>query len=79
MQTSVQLKAAVKDLPDEIKDINIDVAGVNYLSSAGLRVFVLAAKLAKSHGGAMRLLHPNQDILDVLAITGLGHVLATVQ
>ena len=78
VQTAVPLKAAITELPDEVKDIDIDVSGVSYLSSAGLRVFVLAAKLAMSRGGAMRLLHPDQDILDTLAMTGLGNVLTTV-
>lgn len=78
VQSAVQLKAAVTGLPDEVKDIDIDVSGVSYLSSAGLRVFVLAAKLAMSRGGAMRLLHPSQDILDTLAMTGLCNVLTTV-
>ena len=78
VQTAVPLKAEVMGLPAEVTDIDVDVADLKYLSSAGLRVFVLAAKLAMGRGGAMRLVHPSQDVLDVLAMTGLGNVLTTV-
>ena len=78
VQTAVPLKAEVMGLPDTVSDIDIDVTELRYLSSAGLRVFVLATKLAMGRGGAMRLLHPSQDVLDVLAMTGLGNVLTTV-
>lgn len=78
VQTAVPLKAAVTDLPDNVSDIDFDVTEVKYVSSAGLRVFVLAAKMAMSRGGTMRLLHPNEDFMDVLSMTGLSNVLPTV-
>lgn len=75
VKSAVQLKAAVTALPPEVADIDIDVAKVTYLSSAGLRTLVLAAKLSKSRGGVMRMVNPTEAIEDVLAMTGLGTLL----
>lgn len=79
VQTAVPIKEAVVGLSEDVKDIDIDVSEIKYLSSAGLRVFVMAAKLAAGRGGTMRLVHPTQDILDVLDMTGLINVLETAE
>lgn len=78
VQTAPQLKTAVTAVPDDVCDIDIDVTDVTYISSAGLRVLVLAAKMAMGRGGTMRLLHPSEDVMEVLSMTGLSSVLTVV-
>ncbi len=75
VQTAAQIKAAITALPEEVKDIDVDVAKVTYLSSAGLRTLVLAAKLSKRRHGVMRMLDPSEDIINVLTMTGLKPLL----
>ena len=52
-------------------DLIIDLSEVDYVSSAGLRVFVATDKLAVKRGGTFTLLHPCADVYDVLEMTGL--------
>ncbi len=74
VQTSPDLEAAIGKMPSSVCDFDIDLSGVSYVSSAGLRVFVAADKLATSRGGLMRLIAPNDEIMDVLEMTGLSEV-----
>ena len=74
VQTSPDLGAVIEQTPAQICNIDIDLSGVGYVSSAGLRVFVAADKLATSRGGTMRIIGPNADVMEVLEMTGLSEV-----
>lgn len=75
VQTAPELEAAIGAVPDEVCDLAVDLTGVDYVSSAGLRVFVAAEKLAMRRGGSFRLQHPHDDVMEVLEMTGLSEVL----
>ncbi|HEY52757.1 MAG TPA: STAS domain-containing protein [Caldilineae bacterium] len=50
----------------------LNMAGVNYMSSAGLRVLISSSKEAKKHrGGDIRLAEVSQRVADVLDLAGL--------
>lgn len=74
VQTSPDLSDAIAELPASTNEIDIDMTDVAYVSSAGLRVLVATSKLATSRGGVMRILHPTDDVFDVLEMTGLSEV-----
>ena len=74
VNTSPELSSAVDRLPGDVRDIDIDLTDVDYVASAGLRVFVATDKLAVKRGGAMRLLHPCDEVMEVLEMTGLSEV-----
>ena len=76
VQTSPELSAAIDQLPVEVCDIDVDLAGVDYVASAGLRVLVACDKLAVRRGGRMHLLSPRDDVMDVLEMTGPSEVFA---
>lgn len=75
VRTSPDLGAAIDSLPNDVCDIDIDLKDVEYLASAGMRVIVSADKLAVNRGGAMRLLNPSNEAMEVLDMTGLSEVL----
>lgn len=79
--TSPDLETAVHELDESngIVDYDIDLAGLEYISSAGLRILVATQKLASRKGGTMRLLYPNDDILDIFEMTGLSDVMTIVR
>lgn len=56
------------------RNIVIDLAGVDYMSSAGLRELVAALKRAKSSGGDVRLSAPSERVAEVLEIAGLDSI-----
>ena len=53
-----------------------DMAEVHYVSSAGLRVLLKAAKQAKAAGGAFALAGPQAPVREVLEISGFDKILA---
>lgn len=79
VQTSPSLSDAVDQLPASVCNIDIEMGGVTYVASAGLRVLVATDKLAVSRGGSMRILHPCVDVMDVLEMTGLSEVFTIEQ
>ena len=54
----------------------LDMSGVDYVSSAGLRVLLVAAKAAKAKGGKVTLLAPKPSTLEVLKISGFDKIIA---
>jgi anti-sigma B factor antagonist len=75
VQTAPDLEDAVSQVPESVCNFDIDLGAVDYVSSAGLRVFVTADQLAITRGGIMRLLHPADEVMEVLDMTGLSDVL----
>jgi anti-sigma B factor antagonist len=52
-----------------------DLAGVDYTSSAGLRVLLGAIKDTRSQGGDLRLAGVQPDVLKVLNLSGFTNIL----
>ena len=74
VNTAVDLQEAIGQLPSNICEMDIDLSGVSYMASAGIRVLVAALKLMTARGGTLRLLHPCDDVVEVLDMTGLSNV-----
>lgn len=55
--------------------VDVNLSGLDYVSSAGLRVFLAAAKAAKAKGGKLVLLSPKASVLEVLQISGFDRIL----
>ena len=62
-------------LVDEVHSVTIDLSGLDYISSAGLRVLLVTAKAAKAKGGKVVLSAPKPAIHDVLKISGFDRIL----
>ena len=75
VSTSQDLEEAVRSLADEAVDFDIDLTDLTYTSSAGLRVFLATNRIASGKGGAMRLLHPSEEVMEIFEMTGLSDVL----
>lgn len=58
------------------KKLVVDMAEVAYVSSAGLRVLLLAAKQAKAGGGGFALAAPQPGVMEVLQVSGFHKILA---
>lgn len=56
------------------KQILIDMAGVEYIDSAGLGTLVGGLKRAVENDRLLKIVHPNEQIQKVLHITGLVRV-----
>jgi len=50
----------------------IDLSGLDYISSAGLRVLIVAGKGVLQRGGRLALCGVRGNVREVLTVTGLG-------
>ena len=67
-------KEIVKNL-DGVQSLKLDVAGLEYISSAGLRVLLTAAKTMNASGGACTIVNVPQTIQDIFEMTGFDQIL----
>lgn len=72
--TAPQLEAELKADIDGVTELYLDFTGVEYISSAGLRVLLSAQKLM-SRQGKMVLSHVNESVMEVFEVTGFSDIL----
>jgi anti-sigma B factor antagonist len=74
--TSVQLTNEFDALFSEgSSDITLDLKGIDYISSAGLRVLLVAQKQVNSKNRKLELTGVNGSVKDVLDMTGFSSIL----
>lgn len=72
--TAPQLEKTLKAEVSNHKELVIDFAQLEYISSAGLRV-LLAAQKVMNRQGEMIILHVNETIMEIFDITGFADIL----
>ena len=72
--TAPALEAAVDGLAADVRELVLDCGGLEYVSSAGLRV-ILKAQKRMNVQGCMKLTGVNETILEVFDITGFADIL----
>ena len=73
--TSPALQKAILEAFQGAKLLKIDLEKVDYVSSAGLRAFLLGQKTAASKGAAMELHHVAATVKSVLDGVGFSKIL----
>jgi anti-sigma B factor antagonist len=72
--TAPELEAAVSEMDSKVKDLQLDMTGVEYISSAGLRV-LLAAQKKMQKIGTMKLTGVCDSVMEVFEMTGFADIL----
>lgn len=72
--TAPALEAEIKNSIEGLKSLVFDFAGLEYISSAGLRV-LLSAQKSMNKQGTMKLVNVNEVVMEVFEITGFVDVL----
>lgn len=72
--TSPKLDKALKPLINDITHLELDLAMLEYISSAGLRV-LLAAQKQMNQQGDMVVRNVSEDVMEVFEITGFTNIL----
>ncbi len=75
--TAPALEAEIKDKIGDLTALRLDFAGVEYISSAGLRVLLSAQKEMNKHG-VMAVANVKDMVMEVFEITGFCDIL-TIQ
>lgn len=68
-------EALMAPIEEGHSNIVLDLVGVEYMSSAGLREIVAALKAAKRHSGDLRIAQPSERVLEVFEMAGLDTIL----
>ena len=73
--TAPALESSISDLIGEGKScLALDLGGVEYISSAGLRVILAAAKSLKGKDGMLLLANARGPVQEVFEISGFGSI-----
>ena len=70
-----ELKEAIDSLSNETEELVMDLAGLEYISSSGLRQFVAAHK---KMNGNLTLKNASVEITDILKMTGFDKKLHVI-
>ena len=66
-----QLRAAA----DKTDNLIVDLSKLEYISSAGLRSFLMIQKQMKRQAGSMCLVHVNDEVMAIFTVTGFVKLL----
>ena len=72
---ATELEQSVNAYVDDYGTLILDLAGVDYISSAGLRVIVAAHKEMADRGGKFVLRNLNRNVSDIIRLTGFDRKL----
>lgn len=75
--TAPSLETAVMEVVAGCESLVLDLAGLEYISSAGLRVILKTQKIMMSKGG-MKVQHVNETIMEIFEITGFTDILTII-
>ena len=72
--TAPELEKELKENLDGVTALVIDMAALEYISSAGLRVLLSAQKIM-SKQGEMKVIHVSETIMEIFEVTGFSDIL----
>ena len=72
--TAPDLEKELKDSLNDVTELVLDFAKLDYISSAGLRVLLSAHKTMAAKG-VMKVIHVNEIVQEVFEVTGFSDIL----
>ena len=73
--TVPELEKELKASLDGVSALTIDMAALEYISSAGLRV-LLSAQKTMNKQGEMKVVHVGETIMEIFEVTGFSDILS---
>ena len=72
--TAPELEAALKTALEGVEELTFDFDKLDYISSAGLRVLLMAQK-TMNRQGSMKVVHANEIVMEIFEVTGFADIL----
>ena len=72
--TAPELEQALKESLDGVSELSLDFQGLEYISSAGLRVLLSAQKTMNKQGN-MEICNVKPEIMEIFDVTGFVDIL----
>jgi anti-sigma B factor antagonist len=68
---AAEFDSVLKEVASRKHNVVLEMNGIDYISSAGLRAMVALLRECKKHKGDVRLANPSERVVEVLALAGL--------
>jgi anti-sigma B factor antagonist len=68
---AAQFDSVLKEVVGRKHNVVLEMGGIEYISSAGLRAMIALLRECKKHKGDVRLATPSERVVEVLALAGL--------
>ena len=78
-QSAPELHEIIMDAVPDVTEMNFDFAGVEYLTSAGLREILTAQQEMDDKDGKLTIKNVSQDIMDIFKMTGFLSILTIIE
>ena len=72
--SSPVLEREMQQYLDDVLNVTMDFADVEYISSGGLRVLLSTDQILEDRGGNLRIIHVNEHILEVFQLVGFMEI-----
>ncbi len=76
--TAPNLEAEMRDALNGVTELDIDMASLAYISSAGLRVMLALQKQMNKQKGSMIIRNASEELMEIFDVTGFVDVLHIV-
>ena len=73
--TAPVFEKELKESLNNVDDLTLDFSGLEYISSAGLRVLLSAQKMLNASSGAMKIVGANDIVKEIFEVTGFSDIL----
>lgn len=73
--TSPMFEAELRQRLPGVSSVIIDLEKLDYVSSAGLRVFLATEQYLENQGAEMKVIHVNEQVMDVFDLVGFTDVI----
>lgn len=74
--TTVDAEKAISPiLASDVKELVLDCSGLDYISSAGLRLLLIIQKGMASKKGIFRLVNTKKEVREIFDLTGFSSIL----
>ena len=73
--TAPDLEQVVRNDLDGVTGLIMDFEKLTYISSAGLRVLLIAQKKMTGQGGSMKVIHVREMVMEVMTAMGFADIL----
>ena len=70
-----EFEAALHSAMEKAPDMIIDLKNLDYVSSAGLRAFLMIRKLTEAAGHTVTIKNVSEDVMDIFSVTGFVKLL----
>lgn len=75
VKTAPYLEEELTKFLSSVKELILDFGGVEYISSAGLRLLLAVEKTMRRQNGKMKLLHVNPAVKEIIRLAGFLQVM----